>query len=169
MKTELVKLGPLLLGGMNFYGDPVSVKGSWDSENEIGKTCKRFTDFISEHPVRPYSLNTSLVYEVHIYGSETLSKGYFEVFVGGEVNTAGLPIKLSCKFIPASDYLKITLYGGEIVSDWWKGLDTDIIPAYGLKRNCDYIVQAYGGGFKGMDNIEDSVIDAYIPVLSDKP
>ena len=165
MKTEVVKLGPLLLGGMCFYGDPISVKGSWDSENEIGKTCKRFADFVSEHPVRPYSKNIPLFYEVHVYGSETMSKGYFEVFVGEEVNTDELPIELSCKYIPASDYIKITLYGSEIISDWWENLDTEVIPAFGLKRNFGYIIQAYGDGFKGMDNIEDSVMNAYIPVI----
>lgn len=169
MKAEVVKLGPLLLGGMCFYGDPISVKGGWDSENEIGKTCTRFTKFVSENPVRPYSVNNPLIYEVHIYGNETLSKGYFEVFVGEEVNTAELPIELSCKFIPASDYIKLTLYGSEIASDWWKDIDTDVFPSFGLKRNCGYIIQAYGDGFKGMDNIEESVIDAYIPVISDKP
>lgn len=168
MKTVLERLDQMLLGGVCFYGDPISVKGGWDSENEIGKTCKRFTDFLAENPIRPYSKNKPVLYEVHIYGSETLSKGFFEVFVGEEVNTAELPVALAAKHIPASDYIKVTLFGAEIVSDWWKDLDTNVIPSMGVKRNGGYIIQAYGPLFKGMDDIADSEIDAFIPVITGK-
>lgn len=164
MKTELAYLDSMLLGGVDFYGDPISAKGGWDAENEIGKTWQRFSAFITENPERPYSYNKPFFYEVHIYGSETEKKGYFEVFVGEEVNTAQLPVALSTKFIPASDYLKITLYGKEVTGDWWLKLDTEIIPASGLKRKSAYLIEAYDERFKGMDKIEDSILDVYIPV-----
>ncbi len=169
METRLATLGPLLLGGMSFYGDPISVKGGWDSENEIGKTCKRFEDFLAKNKDRPYSSRGPNIYEVHIYGSETMSKGYFEVFVGEEVTTAELPVELNSKYIPASDYLKVTLYGKEITGDWWKDLDTKIIPAMGVKRNFGYIIQVYDDRFKGVDMIEESVVETYIPIADDKP
>lgn len=164
MKTELVRLNSILLGGVNFYGDPISTKGGWDSENEIGKTWSRFIEYLTEHPERPYSCNKPYMYELHIYGSETASKGYFEVFVGEEVNIAQLSVALCSKFIPESDYMKITLCGNEITGDWWQKLDSDIIPAKGVRRNSSYIIQAYDERFKGMDNISDSILDVYIPV-----
>lgn len=164
MKTELVSLDSLLLGGVNFYGDPVSTKGGWDAENEIGKTWNRFVEFITQNTMRPYSLHKRYMYEVHIYGGETAAKGYFEVFVGEEVNTAQLPVSLSAKYIYAADYLKITLSGKEITGDWWQKLDTDIIPSIGVKRNPAYLIQAYDERFKGMDRIEDSILDVFIPI-----
>ena len=164
MKTELIHLGPLLLGGVNFYGDPFSRKGCWDSENEIGKTWSRFMGHIAENPERSYSCNKPYLYEIHIYGSETAAKGYLEVFVGEEVNTAQLPFSLSSKFFPESDYLKVTLCGQEITSDWWQTFDPDIITDRSVLRNVSFMIQAYDERFKGMDHLEGSVLDTYIPV-----
>lgn len=164
MKTELIHLDSLLLGGVGFYGDPFSRKGGWDSENEIGKTWSRYMDHITKYPERSYSCNSPYLYEIHLYGSETAAKGYFEVFVGEEVNTAKLPFSLSSKFFPESDYLKVTLYGQEITGDWMQKLETDIIPGRGVRRNASFIIQAYDTRFKGMDHLDDSVLDTYIPV-----
>lgn len=164
MKTELVQLNSMLLGGVSFYGDPFRQKGGWDSDNEIGKTCMRYAEFISENPERPYSANKPYFYEIHIYSRETADKGYFEVFAGEEVTTPELPVYLCTKFISASNYLKVTLTGTEITQDWWKKLDDEILPKYGVKRNDGFILQAYDERFKGMEQIEASEIDAYIPV-----
>jgi predicted transcriptional regulator YdeE len=164
MQTELVHLHSMLLGGVNFYGDPISTKGSWDSENEIGKTWNRFMEYLTEHPERPYSCNKPYLYEIHIYGSETACKGYFEVFVGEEIHNAQLSMALCTKYIPESDYIKITLYGHEMTGDWWQQLETDIIPAQGVRKNSSYIIQAYDERFKGMDDIGNSILDVYIPV-----
>lgn len=164
MKTELVHLRSMLLGGVSFYGDPFSRKGGWDAENEIGKTCDRFLTYIAANPERPYSRNQETVYEVHVYGEETASKGYFEVFVGEEVTGSQLPVELNAKQFPESDYIKITLSGQEITGDWWQTLDTDILPAFNARRQLPYIIQAYDSRFKGMDQLDGSVMDAYIPV-----
>ncbi|MBN1778076.1 MAG: GyrI-like domain-containing protein [Clostridiales bacterium] len=164
MKTELTHLPAMLLGGVSFYGDPFSRKGGWDSENEIGKTCLRFADFVKQNPRRPYSCGKDVSYEVHVYGEETETRGYFEVFVGEEVNNAHLPAELLAKFLPESDYVKIELHGQEITSDWWQTLDTDILPAFHAKRNAAYSIQAYDNRFKGMEQLDASVIDVYIPV-----
>lgn len=164
MKAELASLDSLLLGGVGFYGDPFSTKSGWDTDNEIGTTWKRFIEFITGNPDRPYSLQGRYMYEVHIYGGETALKGYFEVFVGEEVHTAQLPFALSSKFIPASDYLKITLSGKEIIGDWWKELDSEIMPSFGIKKNPAYLIEAYDERFKGMDKLEDSILDVYIPI-----
>jgi predicted transcriptional regulator YdeE len=164
METNLVRLDALLLGGMNFYGDPFSTKAGWDSENEIGKTWQRFIKFTQENPKRPYSRQKPVFYEIHIFGPETEQKGCYEIFVGEEVKTAELPIFLSAKFIAASDYLKITLYGKEMVDDWCNMLDTKILPSHGLKRKASYLIEAYDERFHGMDRLDESVLDVYIPV-----
>ena len=164
MKTERTHLPAMLLGGVSFYGDPFSQKSSWDSENEIGKTCARFADHVQKNPRRPYSCGKDVSYEVHVYGEETEAKGYFEVFVGEEVNTDRLPAALLSKFLPESDYVKIELHGQEIASDWWQTLDTNILPTFHVKRNAAYIIQAYDHRFKGMEQLDTSVVDVYIPV-----
>ncbi len=164
MKTKLIHLDALLLGGMNFYGDPFSIKAGWDSENEIGKTWQRFIKFINENPHRSYSSGKQVMYEVHIFGPEAEKKGYYEIFVGEEINTSRLPFLLSTKFIPASDYLRVTLCGTEMKDDWYKTLDTDILPGKGLKRKFPYFIEAYDERFKGMDKMDESVLEVYIPV-----
>lgn len=164
MKTKLVHLNGLLLGGVSFYGDPFSVKSGWDSDNEIGNTCRRYTEIIAVYPELVASTHR-VFYEIHIYGSETADKGYFEVFVGEEVTTTELPIDLVSKYIPASDCLMATLTGKEITEDWWKRLDEEIFFKFGVKRNGSYIIEAYDERFKGMDQIEASEIDVYIPVI----
>jgi predicted transcriptional regulator YdeE len=58
----------------------------------------------------------------------------------------------------------ITLRGSEITGDWWQKLDKELIPSSGVVRNSAYLIQAYDERFKGMDNIEDSIMDVYIPV-----
>jgi predicted transcriptional regulator YdeE len=164
MKTELVHLDSLLLGGVGFYGDPFTRKGGWDSDNEIGSTCRRFVEIFDEPLRQTFAADMGRFYEVHVYGNETAGKGYFEVFAGMEVTTAELPVTLCTKYIAASDYLRATLTGQEISSDWWKTLETEIMTQYGVKRKETYILQVYDDRFKGTDQIETSEIEAYIPV-----
>jgi predicted transcriptional regulator YdeE len=164
MKTELVHLGGLLLGGVSFFGDPFRRKGGWDSDNEIGNTCRRYGDIIAGYPELVKPGHRRIFYEVHIYGRETPDKGYFEVFAGEEVATAELPMELLTKYIPASDYLKVTLTGKEITEDWWKKIEEEQLPKQCVVKNDTYIIQAYDERFKGMDQIDASEMDAYIPV-----
>jgi predicted transcriptional regulator YdeE len=51
-----------------------------------------------------------------------------------------------------------------MTGDWWQQLETDIIPAQGVRKNSSYIIQAYDERFKGMDDIGNSILDVYIPV-----
>jgi predicted transcriptional regulator YdeE len=164
MRAELTTLAPMMLGGLSYFGDPLSVKGGWDSENEIGNTWRRYMAWLEANPSRPWALGAGVMYEVHIYGPETERKGYFEVFVGEEVSSHALPVELSAKWIPGGEYLKITLTGGEISGDWWKDLDSSILPARGLSRRGAHLIEAYDGRFKGMDRIGESELDIYLPV-----
>ena len=164
MRSELVHFGPMLLGGMGFYGDPFSAKAGWDSENEIGKTWQRFTDWLAANPGNPCFINKNVMYELHVYGPETLTKGAFEVFVGGETVTHELDEALSAKWIPAGEYLKVTLTGTEITGDWGMALEGEMLPQMGLARRGTFLIQAYDLRFKGTDSVSESEMDAYIPV-----
>ncbi len=164
MKTELIHMDSLLLGGMNFYGDPFSSKGGWESENEIGKTFSRFNSYKSKTFEQAFFLHTDRMFELHIYSDETALRGYFEIFIGEEVNTAQLPIQLCSKFIPASDYIKITLSGMEITQDWYYQLEHSIAPSYQVERKNSYLLQVYDERFIGMEQLEASVMDVFIPV-----
>jgi hypothetical protein len=135
MKTELVHLNGMLVGGVSFYGDPFRMKGGWDSDNEIGNTCRRYGEIIAAYPELIKPNRQRVFYEIHIYGRETAEKGYFEVFAGEEVKTAELPVDLVSKYLPASDCLKVTLAGWEIREDWWKRLDEELLPEFGVIRN----------------------------------
>ena len=73
------------------------------------------------------------------------------------MTTAELPVSLCTKYIPASDYLKLTLTGREITEDWWAELD-GLLGPHGAVRNDAYIIQAYDERFKGMDRVEESEI-----------
>ncbi|WP_105614633.1 GyrI-like domain-containing protein [Vallitalea okinawensis] len=164
MDIELVERDAMLLGGMSFYGDPLSTKGGWDEENEIGRTWQRFMTYVHSHEERTYTSHDSYFYELHIYNEDTPKNGQFQVFVGEKVNTSQLPVKLDSKYIPSSLYLKVTLRGKEIISDWWYELEQEIASNKNIQRNYQYIIQAYDHRFKGMDKINESELDAYIPV-----
>ncbi len=164
MKTELARFGPMLLGGMGFYGDPFSAKAGWDSENEIGKTWQRFTDWLAANPGDPRFTEKSVLYELHVYSPETPVKGVFEVFVGGAVSTHELDEALIAKWIPAGEYLKVTLTGTEITGDWGMLLDAEMLPQMGLERRGAHLIQAYDARFKGTGSVSESEMDAYIPV-----
>ncbi|WDV46428.1 effector binding domain-containing protein [Clostridiaceae bacterium M8S5] len=165
MNIEQVKTKNLLLGGMIFYGDPISVKGGWDTSNHIGQLWSRYSEFLRQNPVRKYSANKNSMYEIHIYNESTPTNGYFEVFVGEEVTSSKLPIDLCTKFIDESLYLKVTLSGDEITSDWWhKIINDNSIANMKLKPTQKYLIQVYDERFKGMDNIENSTMYALVPL-----
>lgn len=163
MKTEFIRLPALLLGGVSYYGDPFSEKEGWDSENEIGKTWRRFMALRSE--LYPCSCGQAVLYEIHIYGAETPEKGYFEVFVGEAIFSAQLPPALSVKCIPASEYVKVTLTGQEITEDWSRTVQRELLPAEGYASRPEYAIQAYDDRFQGMDDLEHSTLVLYLPVV----
>lgn len=164
MIIKQIQMKELLLGGVSFYGDPFTKKSGWDEDNEIGRTWKRLVKYQNEFPNRTYVANTSFQYEVHIYNEDTRKNGIFEVFIGEEVNTGIIPYQLNLKHLPQSDYLQITLKGNEIISDWGMRLFIEILPERGLQLKHQYIIQRYDERFLGMDQIEASELEAFIPV-----
>ena len=84
--------------------------------------------------------------------------------MGGAVTTHELDEALSAKWIPAGEYLKVTLTGKEITSDWGMALEGEMLPKMGLARHGAYLIQAYDARFRGTDSVPESEMDAYIPV-----
>jgi predicted transcriptional regulator YdeE len=162
MECRLIKLEAFTLAGLSYYGDPLSTKGGWDEENEIGKTWHRFSNYMSNHPNRAYKLDRPYYYEVHIYNDNTFKNGHFEVFIGEETSTHEVDINLSTKFIPGGTYVLSTLKGQEIIQDWWKELTCYVQETYNKNLNSQFIIQRYDDRFKGMDKIDDSELDVLI-------
>jgi predicted transcriptional regulator YdeE len=60
------------------------------------------------------------------------------------------------------------LKGHEIVSDWTKGMQNWMAQA-GYESAYRYGFELYDHRFKGMDRIDESELDAYIPVKKREP
>jgi predicted transcriptional regulator YdeE len=154
MKYKIEDKSKMILCGYNFYGDPFHSKVGWDSENEIGHTWQRYQKSCNNSEMLPY-------YELHVYNETTATTGHFEVFVGQETNFDS--ISMVQKVIPSRQSCIVTLIGQEIHSDWYKEFRT-MIENQEIVINEDYIIQVYDERFKGMDKIEDSILEVWLPV-----
>ena len=165
METRITTLQTMYLAGMSFYGDPFSSHGAWTGENEIGRLWTRCMNYLEDHNDQLQSIwQSQVMYEVHIYNADTISKGLFEVFVGGHLKTPeGVPAELLIKSLPASDYVVFTLQGEEISTDWYSAGERWMADN-GYLRSLPYIFQYYDDRFKGVEQIEESVLDVYIPI-----
>ena len=165
MEPAITSLDKMYLAGMSFYGDPFSTHGVWSGENEIGRLWTRCMAYLEKHKDQLQSLwQAEVMYEVHVYNDETISKGLFEVFVGGCLkDTEGVPPEMLTKTLPASEYAVFTLQGEEISTDWYSAAE-QWITEEGYTRSLPYIFQYYDERFKGMDQIEESILDVYIPI-----
>lgn len=166
MKAEIVEKPAMLLVGFDFFGDPFRSYGGWSEENEIGRLWLRWITYLeSAQPYLPYTVPDHVMYEVHIYHPETLQTGEFEVFVGVEVSTFGaLPPEVVAKMLPAGRYAVFTLAGQEITADWPWMMDAEWLPALGARRRTTFTLQRYDARFKGMDAIDESELDVYVPL-----
>lgn len=155
----------ILLVGLSFYGDPFDTSNMWSEDNHIGRTWQRLMSFLQKRPAAiQHRAALDIFYEVHIYGDETNTLGLFEVFVGVPVERIeALPVELSVKVLPATEYAVFTFSGEAIISDWVLEID-DWITAAGYERAYPYSAQCYDPRFKGLDRLADSVLDVYLPV-----
>lgn len=165
MQPTLIHKPALLLAGMSFYGDPFDTHGAWDEDNHIGALWKRFYGYLGPRDGAGLDMPEPQVgYEVMVYGAESLTRGLFEVFAGVEVaSLANLPVEMQVKILPETDYAVFILQGQEIVSDWEMRIDGWLAEA-GLQRAHPYSVQRYDPRFKGMDDLEGSVLEVWMPV-----
>jgi predicted transcriptional regulator YdeE len=169
MDVRIVKAEEWLVVGMSFYGDPFAEAPGWSEDNEIGLLWRRFDAFLGErgdalkHVVEP-----DVALEIHISTEETTQKGLLEVFVGVRVTELeNVPLECVVKVLPPTEYGVFTLRGQEIRSDWYQTIYQDWMPSSGYHQSGSYSIQYYDERFKGLDRIEESVLDVYIPIERD--
>jgi len=157
----------ILLAGMSFYGDPFDIHAGWDEENRIGELWNRWMRFLYHNPFcQNLAAEMPGFYEVHLYDEDTAEKGLFEVFVGIAIKESVLhkiPENLCLKNLPESNYAIFTLQGMDIKSDWENTIQLSLLES-GLQRNDSYNFQYYDERFKGIQHIESSILDVYIPI-----
>jgi AraC family transcriptional regulator len=165
LEPTIIEQDELILVGLSFFGHPFQ-SGEWTEENEIGRLWDRFITYLRGYGDRlKHIRNNEACYEVHIQHEETASKGHFEVFVGLEVEKLeAVPVEMIVKILPPTKYAIFTLGGTEITGDWPRQIYHDWLPASGYQEAHNYNFQLYDQRFKGMDNLDESVIDVYVPV-----
>ena len=165
MEPKLRQHEALLLAGMSFYGDPFTNSDPWSEENQIGRVWQRFMQFIESIANRlAWDPHGAAYYEVHLFGPETETHGRFEVFVGMEIaDVEHLPYGLVAKRLPACEYAVFTLKGQAIVGDW-EGQILTWLDENGYREAYSFNFQYYDERFKGLDPVDESVIDVYVPV-----
>lgn len=166
MKPTIVDRDRITLVGFGFYGDPFAASGGWTEENEIGRLWRRFMAYLDGHAGEMPDLGSiETSYEVHIRHDETREKGHYEVFVGVEVaRLDAVPVQLSVKVLPPTQYAVFTLRGEQIASDWTREMSVEWVPNAGYREAHPYMIEIYDQRFKGLDNLEDSELEIWIPV-----
>ena len=165
MEPNRINHEALLLAGLSFYGDPFTNSDPWSQENQIGRLWARLMQFIKDHEGDfardPHGLP---YFEVHLFGPETETHGLFEVFVGLEItNIERLPLGLVAKRLPACEYAIFTLEGQAILGDWEREI-LNWLEENRLQEADPYNFQYYDERFKGLDPVDGSVIDVYVPI-----
>ena len=163
---NMIERGQMILVGFSFFGDPFAASGGWTEENEIGRLWSRFVTYLTQHGERiKHRPDPEASYEVHITHGETAAKGHFEVFVGVEVaQLEDVPVELSVKVLPPTQYAVFTLEGQQIVSDWPQAIFQEWMPASGYQPAYPYMIEFYDRRFKGLNDLEGSAMDVYVPV-----
>ena len=165
-EPAIVERSQIILVGFSFFGDPFATSAGWTEENEIGRLWSRFGAYVAHHSDRIKHIRDPEVgYEVHIWQEETAATGHFEVFVGVEVaRLEDVPVELSVKLLPPATYAVFTLHGDQITSDWPKRIYSEWMPGSGYEVAHSFMFELYDRRFKGMDHLDESALDAYIPV-----
>lgn len=165
MDIKIVDGSRLTLAGFSFYGDPFETNNVWTSENQIGLLWDRFTTFMEGRGSGfPGMIHPAVGYEVHIHGPSTAETGQFEVFVGVEVDVVdSIPLALLVKVLPKSTYAVFTIRGPQIVSDWNLAIDQWLSENHYIAAH-PFNFQYYDERFLGMDKIDDSEIDIFVPI-----
>jgi len=171
MEPKIIDLPEIVLAGFSFYGDPFRLSGGWTEENEIGHLWSRFMAYLRNHPDRLPPLRDDCVsYEVHIQHPESAERGEYEVFVGMEIlRLERLPVELSVKLLPPRQYAVFTLAGRQIVSSWEQDLVGEWFARSGRRADEGFGFERYDRRFKGLDRVEESEIEVYVPLLPDAP
>ncbi len=167
MKPKIIEHEQIILAGISYYGDPFGSGDAWTQENEIGRLWVRFSEYLKNHKEKIPEVKTfSRMFEVHITHDETMEKGFFEIFTGVELNKiTALPPQLLLKILPRATYAVFTINGSMMNTDWEMKMHRELLPEAGLKANMGYEFQLYDERFKGVDKMDESELDVYIPVI----
>jgi len=165
MDPQIIQEQTIILAGMSFYGDPFVSSDPWSEENQIGRLWQRLMKYIEDtSDTSDWNPHRGPYYEVHIYGPETEKKGLFEVFVGFQVSDVDqLPYNMVAKVLPAASYAVFTLKGRAIIGDWEREI-LGWLDENGYREAYPFNFQYYDERYKGLDPVDESVIDIYIPV-----
>jgi AraC family transcriptional regulator len=166
MAPQLIEKPQIVLAGFSFFGNPFATHAGWTEENEIGRLWNRFMDYCGKHPTAiKHMREEHVAYELHIEHAETKQTGEYEVFVGVQVEIMeDVPVEISIKLLPATLYAVFTLHGKEITSDWNRTIG-DWMQQAGYHNPYKYGFQYYDERFKGVDRIEESLLDVYVPIM----
>ena len=166
-KPKIVELDRIILAGLNFFGEPFTTSAEWTEENEIGRTWKRFMEYIGKDQEGMKGLfKNEVAYEVHLWNEETAARGNFDVFVGMEIDTpSAAPYDLLVRILPPCRYAVFTLRGDEISSDWHRPMYLEWLPGSGYRDAYNYQFQYLDHRFKGADRLDESELDVYIPII----
>ncbi len=166
------------LVGLSFFGDPFSGNAGWTEENEIGRLWSRFMrhreecagEFPPASEVRPpgYSGESDfLMFEAHIMDSLTEKTGHYEVFAGYPADSKNLgemsPL-LCAKHFFSSKTAWFTLSGNVMADEDTYAAMEVWIAGQGFVRDGSWTCNVYDGRFKGIERLDESVIDVCIPV-----
>ena len=165
MQPKIITEKSIILAGMSFYGDPFDTSNAWTEENQIGRLWQRLMRYFERNrDALSWDLHQTANYEVHIYGPETETEGLFEVFVGFKITDISLvPYDMVVKVLPPTGYAIFTLTGKAIFEDWEKEIRA-WLDENSYQDAYPYNFQYYDQRFKGLDRIEESQIDVYIPI-----
>jgi AraC family transcriptional regulator len=166
MEPRIVEKDQIILVGFSFFGDPFATSAGWTEENEIGRIWQRLMAYLEIHGRHiKHVKDAEIHYEVHIEHEETESRGHYEVFAGMEVEKLeDVPVQLLVKVLPATKYAVFTFKGEQITSDWSKMIFHEWMPQSGYQRAHRYGFQLYDHRFRGLDNIDQSELDVYVPI-----
>ncbi len=166
MKPRIIEKEPIIIAGMDFYGDPFTAEG-WSEGNEIGKLWSRFSAFMDANGDRVKNVvDPNVGFEAHYEPAEYGETKSFYVMVGLEVSAAdGLPLELCVRVFPATTYAVFTFAGDDIKSNWPDKIFKEWMPDSGYEEAHKFLFEVYDGDrFKGMDKLSESELDVYVPI-----
>ena len=164
-EPEITEEITLKLTGMVYYGNPVHTYEGWDTQNEIGKLWKRFTEVcgsnageIGKHAVEP-----NIAYEAHIAYPDQPDQEY-HIFVGFKTDSPiSNIIEFFYKEIPPTRYAVFTFKGKNMATDMER-IYTEWLPNSPYVESYPMLIQRYDQTrFKGLDT-PDSEIDFMVPI-----
>jgi AraC family transcriptional regulator len=150
--------------GCVYYGNPFHTYKGWDTKNEIGNTWRRFEKISKKYWSFLEKIKTGEDYgfEVHIEPKNYADVKKFHILVGIEVkNLEFFPLEMFYKEFPKTNYLFLTSrYKGNGIDYYF----TEWLPESDYEQSYPYIMQAYSPKRWNNNDLDNSLMDWYIPI-----